>query len=213
MYLEKKKLTDMKKIMFNKPYGLEDAVIDGRKPITRRIVSEEIMAKAKAYQWQYFAETNEDLPLEDALLKFSPYKVGEVVAIAQAYKYVEPELKTSGVKRVYNQSLDIYEHPLVLTPGWDNKMFVKAELMPNKIRISSVGVEFLQNISDEDCLREGVLHSDKYAMPYGIQTPAGVFFYYSTPREAFAALIDKISGRFTWGSNPYVFVYEFELVK
>ena len=31
-----------------------------------------------------------------------------------------------------------------------------------------------------------------------------------TPREAFASLIDKVSGRGTWKSNPWVFVYEFE---
>lgn len=33
------------------------------------------------------------------------------------------------------------------------------------------------------------------------------------PREAYAALIDRISGKGTWESNPYVFVYDFELVK
>ena len=30
--------------------------------------------------------------------------------------------------------------------------------------------------------------------------------------EAFAALIDKVSGKGTWKSNPWVFVYEFELM-
>lgn len=34
-----------------------------------------------------------------------------------------------------------------------------------------------------------------------------------TAKEAYAALIDKISGKGTWESNPYVFVYEFELIK
>lgn len=29
---------------------------------------------------------------------------------------------------------------------------------------------------------------------------------------AYAALIDRISGKGTWESNPYVFTYEFELV-
>lgn len=33
------------------------------------------------------------------------------------------------------------------------------------------------------------------------------------PREAFASLIDKVSGKGTWDSNPWVFVSEFELVK
>lgn len=32
-------------------------------------------------------------------------------------------------------------------------------------------------------------------------------------REAYAALIDKISGKGAWESNPFVFVYDFELVK
>ena len=36
---------------------------------------------------------------------------------------------------------------------------------------------------------------------------------FNTPRQAFAALIDKVSGRGTWDRNPWVVVYEFELVK
>ena len=35
---------------------------------------------------------------------------------------------------------------------------------------------------------------------------------FNTPREAFAHLIDKVSGKGTWDKNPYVFVYDFELV-
>ena len=31
--------------------------------------------------------------------------------------------------------------------------------------------------------------------------------------HAFAALIDKVSGAGTWDDNPFVVVYEFELVK
>lgn len=34
-----------------------------------------------------------------------------------------------------------------------------------------------------------------------------------TPRKAYAALIDKISGKGTWERNPWVFVYNFKLVK
>ena len=32
-------------------------------------------------------------------------------------------------------------------------------------------------------------------------------------RTRYAALIDKISGKGTWENNPWVFVYDFELVK
>lgn len=36
---------------------------------------------------------------------------------------------------------------------------------------------------------------------------------FNTPREAYAALIDRISGKGLFQSNPYVFVYEFTLIK
>lgn len=36
---------------------------------------------------------------------------------------------------------------------------------------------------------------------------------FKTPKEAFASLIDKVSGKDTWKSNPYVFVYEFKLIE
>jgi hypothetical protein len=51
--------------------------------------------------------------------------------------------------------------------------------------------------------------------PWGWDTKVDYFKRdnYLTPRQAFAALIDKVSGKGTWESNPYVFVYEFELEK
>ncbi len=36
---------------------------------------------------------------------------------------------------------------------------------------------------------------------------------YCTPQDAYEILIDKVSGKGTWERNPYVFVYDFELVK
>lgn len=206
----------MQKIMFNDRYGLTQAVLEGWKNMARWIID----APKNALYMRPVLDLCGNIIKVYALdpdgrtigVFFPKYRVGEVVAIAQAYKYVEPELNTSGVKRVYNQSLDIYEHPLVLTPGWDNKMFVKAELMPHRIRFTGLRVERLQDISDEDCLREGVMaesvfDDNDYCTVPGIQSR------FTYPRGAFAALIDKVSGKGTWGNNPWVFVYEFELVK
>lgn len=36
--------------------------------------------------------------------------------------------------------------------------------------------------------------------------------HWSTPIEAFAVLIDKVSGKGTWDKNPWVFAYTFELI-
>ena len=104
---------------------------------------------------------------------------------------------------------------LKLYPGWGNKMFVRSDLMLHHIRITDIKVERLKGISDTDCLREGIVKGqcgskethfmDAYYLPVSYQP-------YCTPQEAFSVLIDKISGRGTWESNPYVWVYEFELV-
>ncbi len=207
----------MKKIMFNDRYGLTEAVLSGRKTQTRRIVPKSI------FQSEYDLDDDarkiwiEDMYGDWHDIRKSAYalKAGEVVAIAQCYKDCgfgpnTPQIWTDKGVFIFDDC------PISQLAGWNNKLFVLAALMPNRIRIINVRVERLQDISDEDCIKEGVLHSDKYAMPYGIpdsKAPNGVDFYYSTPREAYAALIDKISSKGTWESNPYVFVYDFELIE
>lgn len=200
----------MKKIMFSDKYGLTQAVLDGRKTQTRRIVPESIFQSSYDIDDDKRKIWIEDMYGDWHDVRKSKYcfKVGEVVAVAQAYREIAHP----------NDGFldDRYEVKDEYAAGWSNKLFVRAALMRHFIRITDVRVERLQDISEDDCLAEGVLHSDKYAMPYGIpdsKAPNGVDFYYSTPREAYAALIDKISGKGTFESNPYVFVYEFELVK
>lgn len=200
----------MKKILFNDKFLLTQAVLDGRKTQTRRIVPESIFQSSYDIDDDKRKIWIEDMYGDWHDVRKSKYcfKVGEVVAVAQAYREIAHP----------NDGFldDRYEVKDEYAAGWSNKLFVRAALMRHFIRITDVRVERLQDISEDDCLAEGVLHSDKYAMPYGIpdsKAPNGVDFYYSTPREAYAALIDKISGKGTFESNPYVFVYEFELVK
>lgn len=100
--------------------------------------------------------------------------------------------------------------------GWRNKMYVRADLMPHQIRITGIRCERLQDISDAECLKEGVrveFARNGRAMYYYFDTKRWREVWFDTPREAFAVLIDKVSGRGTWASNPWVVVYEFELVK
>ena len=185
--------------MFNDKFGLTQAVLEGRKTITRRAVPEELL---ECITW--YAQVDE-ADLIYRLIANSTYRVGEVVAIAQSYR------------DVYLNSGSIYKIGLLgRTAGWSNKMFVRADDMPHHIKITNIRVEHLQDISDEDCLREGIYmdydeHGGLYTTPY-YDYPNNKHNGFDTPREAFAALIDKVSGRGTWDSNPMVWVYEFELV-
>jgi hypothetical protein len=140
------------------------------------------------------------------------YELGEVVAIAQSYMDVD-RFHRKGKNAAFLEYLDSILPELKLYPGWTNKMFVRADLMPHHIRITDIKIERLQDISDEDCLKEGIFKWDAGQK----DIPFYSFHYadipdYSNPCDAFAELIDKVSGKGTWESNPYVFVYEFELI-
>ncbi len=195
----------MKKIMFNDKYLLTQAVLRGEKTQTRRIVKD-------GTPLGNFEET----------MKYAPYKVGEIVAVAQSYKIMYAEMIDDFAKHNYHllreESAESFKKHYENTAGWEHKRFVKPELMPNRIKITNVRIERLQDISDEDCLREGIA----YYIPashqnaeggFGFQSSTGGLFLFETAREAFAALIDKVSGKGTWESNLYVWVYDFELVK
>lgn len=187
--------------MFNDCYGLTKAVLEGRKTMTRRFISEDVWQRADVYRHKYYEDTLGLLPGKKALIEFSPFKVGEVVAVAQRYKDIRDIIG------------DIQDGKSIKSmAGWNNKMFVSADLMPHQIRITNVRVERLRDISDEDCIREGIV---KALGLYGCEglCERGDQLYFNTPRAAFASLIDKVLGKGTWESNPWVFVYEFELEK
>lgn len=197
----------MKKIMFNDRYGLTEAVIEGRKTITRRLVD----PKQKYMElrlWQpslgIYGYTE-----NDGWVYIKPkYHLGEIVAVTQDYSHCGG-IMSNGVPRWKYISKVVGPS----SSGWRNKMFVRADLMLHQIRITGIRVERLQDISDEDCLSEGVRYIPKIDIYYFERTYCEEGYYFRTPREAFAALIDKVSGKGIWDKNPYVFVYEFELVK
>ncbi|MDO4929615.1 MAG: hypothetical protein Q4E59_00620 [Bacteroidales bacterium] len=193
----------MKKIMFNDRYGLTQAVLHGRKTMTRRLITcprefkGEWVAGFSIHKYKGGRGTevwmhDADEAIMDGGQLLPKYKVGEVVAIAQAYN-----------------ELDIFR-PYPVPAGWTNKMFVKADLMPHRLQITAVKVERLQEISDEDCLKEGIC---AYLPHYFYDYEGSNDYGFNTPREAFAALIDKVSGKGTWNSNPWVWAYEFQLLR
>ena len=170
--------------MFSDKYLLTQAVLSGAKTMTRRVLRDNVPLG----NWEETA-------------KHLPYKVGEVVAIAQSYKEVYPNADFEMVGDKF----------MTESAGWSNKMFVRAELMLRHIRFTDVKAERLQDISDEDVLREGVWQMGElfYVNKAVGEAPEVAF---PTAREAFWYLIDKISSKGTWESNPFVVAYSFELV-
>ncbi len=212
-------------------FGLEQAVIDYIKTMTRRAVSERLLRDAEVY-------SGGDIKRRDEyLIAHAPYKVGDVVAIKQSYEAAGYEpgrsipVKEHGGLQVRADSL----------AGWTNKMFVRADLMPHRICITDVKVEYLQDISDEDCRKEGIIHvtwrqymkqdpfdfgpqeyedhdvwtlpifEESLVDPWALQEEEE--YCAESPDVAYAVLIFKLMGRKVWDKNPLVFAYEFEYLK
>lgn len=223
----------MKKIMFNDRYGLTEAVLDGSKTQTRRVITYPKTFHGKDVCGYYVCrraadgaitevcryDENESFIDEGQILP--KYKVGEVVAVAQSYKDLryQPTDKTPIIRGSKIEFIEFQEHK-----GWTNKMFVAPDLMFHRIRITNVRVEKLQDIQEDDCLKEGVVVNEpkikgginmyypcEYLRSCAKEVGWGRVFH--TPREAFAELINKVSKKDVWEENPYVFVYDFELVK
>lgn len=176
-----------KKIMFSDAFCLTLAVLNGSKTMIRRVLRDNVPLG----NWEETA-------------KHLPYKVGEVVAIAQRYKELYPNADFEMVGNGF----------ITESAGWNNKMFVRANLMKHHIKITNVKIERLQDISDDDIMREGVWqfydNKNLFYVSKAVDYAPDVAFL--TAREAFWYLIDKISGKGTWENNPFVVAYSFKLI-
>ena len=214
----------MKKIMFNDKFSLTQAVLEGRKTMTRRIVTYPLkfrgvnvagyfVCKRPSGEVTEICMYDEDERMIDGGQILPKYKVGEVVAIAQSYKdlgydpdSLDRDPKDLGIRGFMKHSA-----------GWNNKMFVSAAACKKHIRITGVKCERLQDIREADCLKEGIIKytKDGTVFKYDLSDRFEMFSWQDmkrSPREAFSALIDKVSGKGAWESNPFVWAYEFKLI-
>lgn len=219
----------MKKILFNDKFCLTQAALSGAKTMTRRNFTLTLDKKVdgkliRVYPSKVFFDNGKwlfdyegriyNLPKEN----YPRYKVGEVVAIAQSYKEIYTEKIADFAKHNYHlpreDAAEKFRKLHETCAGWNNKMFVRANLMPHHIRITDVKVEYLQKISDDDIIREGVWqfydNKNLFYVSKNIGYAPDVAFL--SAREAFAYLIDMVSGEGTWNRNPWVVTYEFKLI-
>jgi len=206
----------MKKIMFDDKYGLTEAVLSGRKTMTRRFIP-------LTDDDRQYLDTAFDFDLREYVIidRYSRFNVGEEIAVAQRYWDLRDN---DGFYEALQRATPSFPLECIKgEKGCHNKMFVRADWMPHRIRITDIKVERLQQISDDDCLKEGIRYAPmrnednykSYTFDGWKRKRKGFDYdcYAVNPYEAFRVLIDKISGKGIWNHNPWVFAYTFELVK
>lgn len=213
----------MKGICFIEP--LHDKTVKKIKVQTRRIVNPqplEIVCSTIIDNNLLFEARDEN----DALVFIKPrYKVGDILYLKEPYKKW-----TRGLSEGRHTSI-LYKYGEE-TPcnkvgvdgssyytDWKNKLFMPAYAARHFIKITGVRAERLQDITEEDCRREGILDVEFYpdeGFPLSIghtHYDDGKSVLYTTRKKAYSALIDKINGKGTWDSNPFMWVYDYELIE
>ena len=233
----------MKKIMFSDRFDLTDAVLTWLKTMTRRWANvpdgfdNPVMGIDKKGRVYFTVEGNDGARLDI----YPAYQIGEEVAVAQCY---EDAILYVGEEEWHRQRKWYRIENLRKRAGFHNKMFVQSDLMPHRIKITDIKLERLNDISDEDCRKEGIIcvnfrqwlkqdiddfspqkyvDHDVWTLPIfrnGIengweeQSKDNIAAY--DAKTAFVVLFAKLAHkepRDVHSLNPWVFVYEFKLIK
>lgn len=202
-------------ICFKEP--LFHLTVQGIKKQTRRIINP---------QPTFFSKPDEGIfhdlgyYLDSLGIALKPrYKVGETVYLKEPYSWIS--LGSREPVTVYKYDNEEHEDECgcsFLTSDWKNKMFMPESEARHFIKITDVRVERLQDILEEDCILEGIL--EEFPEAYGMDSSLPSYWrcpeemsmeWFKTPRQAYAFLIDKINGKGTWESNPWVWVIDYKL--
>ena len=158
----------MRKIYFNDMVQQTWDVIEGKITQFRSIISPQpTYHKDKGVCWKGGAYGATFRRKQDDYMNFVSgteynrscrrFRVGEVLAVAQSYKdagyFCHYYNDTDEFMFIMKDSRDVAVPPVAVY----NKLFVKAEYMPHKICVKRVRMEKLQDISDEDCYKSGVI--------------------------------------------------------
>ena len=180
--------------MFDDTYRYTEAVLDRRKTKTRRICREQY--------WSFSDLINANINHSYAFER-PPFEIDEIVAIAQPYRDIWQDILSTEIEEK-------------LRAGYSNKMFVRADLMPNQIQFTNLQVERLQDISNEDCIAEGIEKVEEcrnlYCQPIFHKSGKVSVLTGDTPREVYSKVINRIYGKGVWERNPFVFAYDFKLI-
>ncbi|SHG32913.1 hypothetical protein [Dysgonomonas macrotermitis] len=149
------------------------------------------------------------------------YKVGDILYLKEPYKithshniwYVNYKFDEQKIELPFSWGHKGLEKLCIQQEksksGWLNKLFMPAWCARHYIKIIAVRAERLQDISNEDCFKEGIAPaiSNNELFVNGFD-----YLLFLTPREAYKALINSIDGKDTWDNNPWVWVYDYELI-
>ena len=204
-----------KPILFSTP--MVQALLEGIKTMTRRVIKDkdiinrfdiDVDGKPIAYIDQ---ATGDSYP-PTAIAR---YHIGDILWVRETWFENEECLLYKASK--YENTKEYHGRNGWVQIKWRPSIFMPREAARIFLRVTNVRVERLQEITEEDAIAEGISWLDEACYSNNGWTPtlydpdsggSPVF------RDGFIALWDSINAKrgYSWDTNPWVWVYEFERV-
>lgn len=214
----------MKPILFNTK--MVKAILSGRKTTTRRVfkdlkefeiredgfIQADISNKNGVY---YFAGNIEELSKQ-----FSKYKVGDILYVRETWanrcKVCDKEM-CIGCSKKYSYKADGHYSD---EDKWKPSIHMPKEAARIFLKVKSVRVEKLQDITEEGCLEEGIRKYTKDGELFKYSVNESMYKWQDMPKEPKEAFKDlwnstlnkKTGWNYKYENNPYVWVIEFEII-
>ena len=222
------------RVLFND--DMARAIVQGRKTATRRPPRHSIRQSTN-FPGQWEASDNRDLwwnlSTDQLLAKFAPCAPGDILIGRECWQYAHPEYHSEdeGIRlgkpmdsdgrwcwyRADNDGMESGDHE-DCRPRWRPSSHMPDWAARIRRRVVSVTVERVQDITEEDAVREGIRRwtKDGSVYKYGHIEPGDIgctpwVDMARTGRDAFARLWDSIYAAkgLGWDVNPWVWRIEF----
>lgn len=186
-------------ILFSTP--MVQAILDGRKTMTRRVIKpqpdEDGLAKfLPTRQWH---DT-------DARVYKCPYgKPGDILWVRETFANLNADFPTN--PKCYVYKADDLQGNSYGPVTWKPSIHIPKEACRLFLKVTDVRVERLQEISEDDAKAEGIEKMSGYYRDYlnrGGNLP---------PYASFQSLWQSINGPESWDANPWVWVIQFERIQ
>ena len=162
-----------------------EAILSGRKTMTRRV----IRPQPSKYDTEKIVNWNEVIYPTPKFLK------GDILWVRETFTY-DSYFQDNSEIIIYKA--DDPNYPLNSGQKWKPSIFMPKEACRIFLKITDIKVERLQDISEEDAIKEGVKidYIGSYRHCYG-----------------FVDLWKSINGEQSWIDNPFVWVISFERIE
>jgi hypothetical protein len=194
-------------ILFSTP--MVQAILEGRKTQTRRIVKPQPKKDLDFFGWELHpghlqVAFGKGVKV-DSYYKFPFGKIGDVLWVRETFRIKHPwgheafgyyEYKTHN----NNQEIKAADSSVFQSrPKWKPSIFMPKDAARIWLRITDIKIERLHDISRGDSMSEGC--------------PFPNVAKETNPFAWFSELWQSINGSLSWNSNPFVWVIEFERIE